>query len=198
MCETPGTTSLSDEELFSLYKTSGDQSYFEIIYNRRKEDVRRFLGSRLFPERHDEIDDFSQKVFTELLATAHPCFNNFSLRAWLLQSAESHVFRALRRETAKKRQRTLEDMPSANAHPASKDSPSVEAGQHEIAERVRGMVRRLPPQEQEAIDLTLKGFSRREGAAKLGITPGDFQGRLNRGILELQGMTSIRLEASIT
>ena len=77
------------------------------------------------------------------------------------------------------------------------EDPAEEAARQEIADKVRAMVDLLPSLEQEAIYLTLEGYSRREAATKLGVTPGVFQCRLQRAMLALQGMTSTRLEAAI-
>ena len=199
MCETSGKTSsgtsdktsdadgLSDEELLSLYQASGDETYFEIIYHRRKDGLRRFLLKFLHHQRHDQIDDLIQIVFAELYHLA-PTIDRgkFSVGGWLLQCAECRARDLIRRSTASKRYTGTAESQIRESNKLSDEDPSDAVSRQEIADRVQSMVRCLPPEEQEAVLLTLEGLSRREGAAKLGITPGAFQGRLARGILALQ------------
>ena len=90
MTSAASKSSPCDERLFALYKQTGDETYFEMVYNRRKEGIRRFLLKFLHPQRHDQIDDLIQTVFAELHRLS-PRFDagNFSVNGWLLQSAES-------------------------------------------------------------------------------------------------------------
>jgi len=60
--------------------------------------------------------------------------------------------------------------------------------------RVRDMLHLLPLAEQEAVILSLEGLSRREAAVELGITSGQYQGRLARGMLLMRGMTDLPAE----
>ena len=93
MCGTSDKTGdaddLSDEELLSLYQASGDETYFDVIYHRRTDGLRRFLLKFLHHQRHDQIDDLIQIVFAELDHLA-PTIDGgkFSVGGWLLQCAE--------------------------------------------------------------------------------------------------------------
>ena len=193
MCGTSDANVLSDEDLLSLYQTSGDETYFEIIYHRRKDGLRRFLLKFLHHQRHDQIDDLIQIVFAELYDVS-PTIDRgkFSVGGWLLQCAECRARDLIRRSTASKRYSGAVESQVQESDKFSDEDPSDAVSRQENADRVQIMVRCLPHEEQEAVLLTLEGFSRREGAAKLGITPGAFQGRLARGILGLQVLPARR------
>jgi len=188
---------LSDEKLFHLYKTTGNDACFEIIYHRRENCLRRFLLKFLLPKYHEHIDDLIQTAFADLHRFSPVIGSNFSVNGWLLQAAEMLSRMLIRDSKAQKRFTGVAEAQVSDSDRMTLEDPAEEAARQEIADKVRAMVDLLPSLEQEAIYLTLEGYSRREAATKLGVTPGIFQCRLQRAMLALQGMTSTRLEAAI-
>jgi len=195
MTSAASKSSPCDERLFALYKQTGDETYFEMVYNRRKEGIRRFLLKFLHPRRHDQIDDLIQTVFAELHRLS-PRFDagNFSVNGWLLQSAESFARDLIRRVTARKRSTGVPEAAVSELDRVTVEDPSRRITRREETDWLHQMVHRLPLDEQEAVIVALEGLSRRESAAELGITAGMYQGRLARGLALIQGMVNEPLE----
>jgi RNA polymerase sigma factor (sigma-70 family) len=189
---------LSSEKLFSLYKKTGEDRYFTAIHERHRVGMEHLLMKMLDSERHDIIEDILQNVFLQLHGVPSVlALGNISLNGWLLQAAQCRAHDEIRRIQAKKRSTGVREASLLDDARVNEFDPGEAVSRREVADQIQKMVHRLPLNEQEAIQLSLAGLSRREAADELGITPGNYQGSINRAMLCLQEMTSTRLEASI-
>ena len=190
--------SLSDERLITDYQQTGNQAIFEIVHKRRVNLVQGFLHNIMPTALKSQVPDLVQEVFIQLHIRDDVDFQHgYKVATWLLQVAEDRAGMLIRRMNRGKRNNGKAEVEIGGNDKAARENPIEEASQHEIAERVHAMVRCLPEPEREAVALTLKGLSRRDAAEKLGITPGIFKGRLDRGLLALRGMTSTRMKATV-
>jgi len=189
---------LSDEKLFDIYKKTGNGECISLIYARHRRHMDGFLRTFLDPDRQDLIEEVIQNSFIQLIKVESvEALGHISLGSWLIQSAQCRATDLIRKVTAKKRFTGVRDSALRADDLSYEEDNAGEIDRRETVALMLRLVHQLPPDEQQAVTLTLNGLSRREGAAELGITPGCFQGLLARGLVSLQGSMSATLESCL-
>ncbi len=167
---------LSDEELFSLYKTTRISEHFTTIYKRRVERVRHYL-MRLMPAsggciHNSYIDDLIQLVFTDLIG--HDGFKKSTLLNYLLERAKWHCLDLRRHLTAKKRATAMPEVEIRETDSITTVTPFDDLCAKETREALQDMIDRLPETEQTIIKMLLNGHNKSKIAKALDISPRNF------------------------
>jgi len=181
---------LSDEELFSRYKATGNNDCFTTIYNRRVERVRHYL-MRLMPAsagaiHHSYIDDLIQRVFTDLIG--HVGFKKSTLLNYLLERAKWHCLDLRRHLTAKKRATAMPEVEISETDSITTVTPFDDLCAKETREALQDMIDRLPEVERNIINLYLGGTNKSKIAKALGISPRTFLTHYNFAVRLLKIM----------
>ena|SRR5208282_1463600 len=163
---------LNDEELFDLYKSTGDSGYFTAIYDRRVGRVRRYLERLIPPRDHSHIDDLIQVSFAEL--SRHDTFKRHGLLCYLIRVAKGQTWDLCRYLTSKKRTGTMPDVEIDENDKITTVTPFDDLCLKETREALRDMIDRLPKLEQNIIRLYLDGVNKSNIAKALGISPRTF------------------------
>ena len=109
-----------------------------------------------------------------------------SVRSWTLGVVRNRAIDALRRASGPAPKLDLDDAALLEARAAPERTES-EAIRRDAAERVRGAVAKLPPEQSEVITLAFfGGFSHSEIASMLGAPLGTIKGRMRLGLEKLQ------------
>jgi len=129
-------------------------------------------------------EDITQEVFVTLWRQPERFDpQRGSLRAYLGVHAQRRAIDALRREG----RRTERERRHHRLHVDTDDSPGAPTEASGLADIVRGAVRRLPPEQREAVELAYYGsLTHREVAATLGIPEGTAKSRLRLAQTKLQ------------
>ena len=189
---------LSDAKLFDIYKNTGNGECIALIYARHRRHMDGFLRTFLDPDHQDLIEEAIQHAMIQLIKVESvEALGNISLGSWLIQSVQCRAADMVRRATAKKRFTGVREAALRDEDLYYEEDNAGEIDRRQTTARLQELVHQLPPDEQQAVTLTLQGLSRREAAAELGITPGCFQGLLARGVVSLQGSMSATLESCL-
>ena len=188
----------SDEKLFDTYKKTGNGECINLIYARHRRHLEGFLRSYLDRDRLDLLEEVVQFAFIQQIELESvEALGHISLGSWLIQSAKCRASDLIRKATAQKRFTGVRDSALREDELFYEEDNAGQIDRRETVALMLRLVRQLPPDEQQAVSLTLQGLSRREAAAELGITPGCFQGLLNRGVVSMQGEMSATLESCL-
>jgi RNA polymerase sigma-70 factor (ECF subfamily) len=158
--------------------------------------ARRLLGDV------DLAADAVQHAFVQLCGASRATVGE-NPAAWLFRVCRNRALDHLRRAGRERSLVELEDESSTPAagHAAGGD-PATTAERRELAARLHGLLRDLPPPQREAIDLWCEGFTAREIAAITGRTEGHVRVLTHRGLTTLRRHPLIRglvaIEPSVT
>lgn len=145
------------------------------------EAVRRYVARRV--SNANAVDDITQVVFER--ATRYTLSTlEYPGLPLLRTMAKRAISDWIRHSRARKRDERMTRRLGETIDPAS--DPATDAERREGNARIRRGLAGLSAEEQEAINLTLDGYSRRQAAEVLGLAPGVYQGRLRRALEELR------------
>jgi RNA polymerase sigma-70 factor, ECF subfamily len=175
---------LADEELAELVDAK-DPVAFEVFYDRHGGAAyslaHRIVGDRQLAE--DVIQDAFLSIWRSR-ARYDP--TRGSVRSWTLGVVRNRAIDALRRTSGSAPKLDLDDAALLEAQAAPERTES-QAIRRDAAERVRGAVGKLPPEQSEVITLAFfGGFSHSEIASMLGAPLGTVKGRMRLGLEKLR------------
>jgi RNA polymerase sigma-70 factor, ECF subfamily len=175
---------LADEELAALVDAK-DAAAFEVFYDRHGGAAyslaHRIVGDRQLAE--DVIQDAFLSIWRSS-ARYDPARG--SVRSWTLGVVRNRAIDALRRASGPAPKLDLDDAALLEAR-AAPERTEAEAIRRDAAERVRGAVGALPPEQSEVIALAyFGGFSHSEIASMLGAPLGTIKGRMRLGLEKLR------------
>jgi RNA polymerase sigma factor (sigma-70 family) len=146
----------------------GVEQLFAQWYGRLVASIRRRLGDG------DDAEDVAQEAFVRLLDEGAPA--PFNARAWLFTVARRL---ASDRQRATRRRERLALLPSASAHGDSPD-PALAVERAEAVAAVREVLAGLTERERQLLLLHHDGYSYREIAARIGVSPASVGSLLTR------------------
>lgn len=183
--------SLSDEELFVLYRDRDRPEAFEVLIHRYEGELygylRRYLGNRSLAE------DVFQAAFVQLHRNRKQFVKGKKLRPWLYSIATHLAIDALRkagREHAVSLDRSSEENGGARLAqnvPSAVRTPIAEMEDEELRAAVRHAVSQLPDHLRSVVVLVFfQGLKYHEAAEALGIPLGTVKSRLAAALSRLQ------------
>ena len=175
---------LADEELAALVDAK-DPGAFEVFFDRHGRAAyslaHRIVGDRQLAE------DVTQEAFLSIWrSSARYDPARGSVRSWTLGIVRNRAIDALRRASAPAPKLDFDDaaLLEAQAAPERTDSEAI---RRDAAQRVRGAVGELPPEQSQVITLAyFGGFSHSEIASMLGAPLGTVKGRMRLGLEKLR------------
>lgn len=176
-----GGAAPDDEGTLIARASAGDDEAFRTLYLRYVGDVMAFLARRV---PHDVAEDLASETFVR----AHQALPSFEwrgtpLRAWLVRIAYHQLVARSRR--ASSRELPFEEVALAVVAPG----PERAVAQGEEADELRAALKRLPEQQQLAVELRyLREFSVGEAAIVLGISEEAVRAATYRGLRTLRGI----------
>lgn len=196
---------LTDEQLMAKFTKTQDARYFETIFARHHDGIKKFLLSRTGGDSH-RADDLLQEVFLRALKF-HEKAEGRPIEGWLVLIAMNCVNSDHERRTAKKRggkrrseipismltrRREVEEDSNRDeddiAHPVdSATGPHFAASLMEDRQRIKQHVAALPEPERVVIKAVyFDGLSHSEAAAHLHMPLGTLKSRFNRALGRLR------------
>jgi len=166
----------------------GDQSAFSALYDRLSRPLYS-LALRMLGDAGD-AQDALQDVFLQIwsrAATYNP--EQSTVFSWTVLLTRSRVIDRLR---ARKRRLRVVDSATGDEDAEVADASTMEsaadtADRNDEAARVRSVLKNLPSEQREAIDLAFFGnLTHHEIAAQLGEPLGTIKARIRRGLLKLR------------
>jgi len=175
---------LADEELAALVDAK-DPAAFEVFYDRHG-GAAYSLAHRIVGDRQLAEDVIQEAFLSIWRSSARYDPARGSVRSWTLGVVRNRAIDALRRASGPAPKLDLDDAALLEARAAPERTES-EAIRRDAAERVRGAVAKLPPEQSEVITLAFfGGFSHSEIASMLGAPLGTIKGRMRLGLEKLQ------------
>jgi RNA polymerase sigma-70 factor (ECF subfamily) len=175
--------SLADEELMELVD-AGETRAFEVVFDRHASAAYslayRMCGRRALAE------DIIQDAFLSLWrsGTSYDRARG-SVRSWVLSAVHNRAIDALRR-TGAKTGRDVHDEGIAERLPAP-EATDAEVVRRDEADRVRGALAELPPDQRQVIELAyFGGLSHNQIAEALELPPGTVKGRMRLGLSKMR------------
>jgi RNA polymerase sigma-70 factor (ECF subfamily) len=175
--------SLADEELMELVD-AGETRAFEVVFDRHASAAYslayRMCGRRALAE------DIIQDAFLSLWrsGTSYDRARG-SVRSWVLSAVHNRAIDALRR-TGAKTGRDVHDEGIAERLPAP-EATDAEVVRRDEADRVRGALAELPPDQRQVIELAyFGGLSHNQIAEVLELPPGTVKGRMRLGLSKMR------------
>jgi RNA polymerase sigma-70 factor (ECF subfamily) len=174
---------LADEDLMAR-SGRGDSRAFEVIVDRHGSAsfslAYRMCGQRALAE------DVVQDAFLSLWrSSARYDYTRGSVRSWVLAAVHNRAVDALRRGVVR-RERQIEEQTVARRI-AAPDSTEVEVIRREESVAMRGLLRELPSEQRQAIELAyFGGFTQSEIAEMLSLPIGTVKGRMRLGLSKLR------------
>jgi RNA polymerase sigma-70 factor, ECF subfamily len=171
---------LADEDLMTLVDRK-DEGAFEIFYDRHGGPAfslaHRIVGDRSLAE------DVVQEAFLSIWRSkAGYDRTRGSVRSWSLGIVRNRAIDALRRAATPAPRLDLDDDAALESRQAPERTDS-EVIRRETARRVRGVLRTLPSEQSQVIELAyFGGFSHSEIADMLGEPLGTIKGRMRLGL----------------
>lgn len=164
---------------------SGDEAAFASLYDRFAPG----LFSMIVKMTHDEkeAEDVLQEGFTQIwrrAATYDPARSSpFTWAVMILRNKAIDRIRVRQRQ-----ERTLEKATVEFSHFAEADETSAdEAGRRDDGALVRSALKKIPDDQQKAVELAFfSGLTHEEIAEKLGAPLGTIKARIRRGLLKLR------------
>lgn len=141
----------------------GDEASFEALFHRHYQRVYHLLY-RLVGD-HGEAEDLAQEVFLRLYQ--RPLRYGDNVAGWLYRVATNQGYNALR---GRKRRRQREEAVSAET-PLAAPSAAAESDRRVAQAQVRAALARLKPKQGQLLLLRQMGFSYKELADVLGVSP---------------------------
>ncbi len=159
--------------------TSGDVDAVGRLYDALFSPVYRYVASRI--RRREDVEDVTHLVF-ERIVTALPRYRHDGkpFAAWAFRIARNAVIDHQRRARPTQALGWVSDRADA-------DEPESVSLRHEELRELRNAVRRLTPEQQEALTLRYAaGLSAQEAAEVMGRQPGTIRGLTFRAIASLR------------
>lgn len=182
----------TDEELYAAFAATGDETYFEALYNKYAVELHDFLRRKQRKSFRDEavIDDLVQQTFLKV-HTNHDQFNPMmTFRPWLFtlaaNNAINHQVERGRKPTVALARRVGESGDMADYDPED-HRLGMDAERAEQIGGIRAACERLPPDEREAvIAVFFEGQTHKDAAEALGIPLGSLKTRMHRAFGRLR------------
>jgi len=181
-------TSLTDEELMSLFQRGEDSSY-SVLVRRHKDALTNFVY-RFFGD-WDESEDIVQETFFRVYRNKRSFRAGERFSTWLYQIASNLAKTRLRRRTLWRFVR----LGGGAGEGPDFDLPDSGPGSDQVAddairdERIQEALNRLPVKFREGVVLRdIQGLSYEEIARITGTTMGTVKSRINRGRMILRGL----------
>jgi RNA polymerase sigma-70 factor, ECF subfamily len=179
----PDLRALADEDLMGLVH-DGEARAFEVIFDRHA-DAAFSLAYRMCARRA-MAEDIVQEAFLSLWRSgARYDRSRGSVRSWVLSAVHNRAIDAFRREVAKGG-RDVRDEGLAERLPAVEHT-DLEVERRDEAQRVRGALAELPPDQRRVIELAyFGGFSHSQIADMLELPAGTVKGRMRLGLMKMR------------
>ena len=162
-----------------------DPGAFEVFYDRHG-GAAYSLAHRIVGDRQLAEDVIQEAFLSIWRSSARYDPARGSVRSWTLGVVRNRAIDALRRASGPAPKLDLDDAALLEARAAPERTES-EAIRRDAAERVRGAVAKLPPEQSEVITLAFfGGFSHSEIASMLGAPLGTIKGRMRLGLEKLR------------
>jgi RNA polymerase sigma-70 factor (ECF subfamily) len=179
-------TSLTDEELMSLFK-QGEDSWYSVLVRRHKDAltnfVYRFLGD------WDESEDIVQEAFFRVYRKKQSFRPGERFSTWLYKIASNLAKTRLRRKTLWRFVRLGGNSDEGPEFDLPDNAPGSDQAADEAIreERIQEALNRLPVKFREGVVLRdIQGLSYEEIARITGTTMGTVKSRINRGRMILR------------
>jgi RNA polymerase sigma-70 factor, ECF subfamily len=175
---------IAPDEVAMVSAAQADPIAFDALYRRYLEPVYRYVHVQI-PHLEDAAD-LTQQIFLQALDSL-PTYQARGLpfAAWLFRIARNAVIDSYRRR--KGSAVSFELLPE-DLHPVAGDDPLTLVLEREREQRLRTLVRALPPHKRELLTLRFAGqLSSSEIALVVGRSPAAVQKQLTRILLELKG-----------
>ena len=158
--DNPALSALSDAMLLERFRDEGDETSFEVLFERHYDMVYgvlyRLTGTR------QQAEDLAQEVFLKLYQ--RPMKRGDNVAGWLYRVAVNTGYNALR--SAKRRTKREE---AVAVEEGSSPTPEAQAIRAETQERVRAALAELKPRDAKLLTLREMGLSYNELAEVLGV-----------------------------
>ena len=191
--ETTTAQQIADREMIARIGR-GDQSAFDALYDRLSGPLYS-LALRMLGDAAD-AQEALQDVFLQIWSRARTYDpQQSSVFSWTVLLTRSRVIDRLRARG--RRLRVLVDVeedPAEAADASTAESVADTADKNDEAERVRSILKNLPSEQREAIELAFfTDLTHHEIAARLGQPLGTVKARIRRGLLKLRERLRTRL-----
>jgi RNA polymerase sigma-70 factor, ECF subfamily len=177
---------------------SGDRHVFDQLFARHRRYLRQMVELRLDPKLRARLDpsDIVQEAHLEAVRRLNDFLQErpMPFRLWLRQIAYDRTLKARRHHLGTARRAVTREMPLPERSSlmlvdqlfARGSTPSQSIDRHELAQRLRGAIARLPEADREVILMRhFEGLSNHEAGCLLGIDPGAVSKRHGRALLRL-------------
>ena len=182
MCNALETTATHDRDLMRRIARERDSDAFDILADRYREPLRRFLLSRLNNDAAT-TDDLLQETLLRLWTRAYSYSGHGPVKAWLFRIA-THLAQNQRRATARRRESPLlpetdDDTLPAHLADVAALAPEEAAVRADASARFRRLLAELPEETRELLrHAHEEEHPLRELAGALGIPEGTVKSRL--------------------
>lgn len=175
---------LADEDLMTLVERK-DPAAFEVLYDRHG-GAAYSLAYRIVGDQR-AAEDVTQEAFISIWRSgARFDAARGSVRSWALSVVRNRSIDALRRQAGNAPRLDFDDEVTLGAEQAAELTDS-EAIRHETADRLRGALRELPPEQSEVVGLAyFGGFTHGEIARMLNMPLGTVKGRMRLGLEKIR------------
>jgi len=179
---------ISDREML-LRVCDGDQASFSALYDRLSGPLYSLALKMLGDP--SEAQDALQEVFVQIWSRAKTYDSEkSSVFSWAVLMTRSRAIDRLRARA--RRLRVVGSTADEVTHPEATDASTVESAadtvnKNDEAAHVRSLLKNLPEEQRQAIDLAFFGhLSHHDIAARLGQPLGTIKARIRRGLLKLR------------
>ena len=148
VAKTIRTAEQSDTERL-VRQAKADPANFTSLYRRYVTGVYRYIYARV--RNHDEAEDLTAQVFLDALKGLDRFDGSRNFTAWLFTIARNKVV------DSRRKGRALLPLDAILEAPADDDDPHHANDDAEMFDRLRALLRELPPDKQELIQLRFAG-----------------------------------------
>jgi RNA polymerase sigma-70 factor (ECF subfamily) len=179
---------LADEDLISLVG-DGDAEAFALLYDRHSR-AAYSLAYRLMNGRQ-AAEDLLQESFIKVWRSAGGYrVGRASVRTWILSIVRNRAIDQFRSDASRRRTRHEVEASTPTSYPSE---AFAEAWRNTQQERVREVLRTLPPEQQRILELAyFSGYTHVEIAERLSLPLGTVKGRMRLGLEKLRNHTELR------
>ena len=184
-------TENNDRVLIQKY-LDGDGKAFEVLFNRYRESVFRFILG--YCGNYAEAEDLFQELFIKLLRGLENFKGRSSFRTYLYTSARNCCIDRFRKNS-RKPEIKVDDEALETLMPGRSDAPSKDMEQKETGLILRKALEKLPPEQREVFLLKEESGTRiAEIAEILGCPENTVKSRLRYAVLALRDALEPRLK----
>jgi RNA polymerase sigma-70 factor (ECF subfamily) len=171
-------TELTDREL--VERALADPAAFLTIFERYRDPIHRYCHRRL--NNREAAEDATQTIFMRAFENLESCKDSDGFRSWLFAIAHNVVIDAWRKA---KPERSLDWGGDLHDTATSPEDAAIAAADHL---QIAALLKKLPEQQREVVELRLQGFTDKEIAAILGKSHEAIRATQHRALLQLRAL----------